>query len=302
MPAIGARVRVPVGTRTVTGCVIETGASAPTPDQRGVRLQPDLKDIVVVIDHEPFLPPAIVGLCQWVADYYVAGIGDAVAVAMPPGARHKATAFRTRRTATLTPHGRSAAGAADAEPALRLTAKQRGALDALGGATSPVPLSDLRDRGVTADVIGRLAARGLVSVIDEAHERDPFDAAVVRDVARDPARQLTGEQAAALQQLESLSDLREFRVALLHGVTGSGKTEIYLRLARRVINPAQAGHHDEGRQVLMLVPEIALTPSVAALFRSAFGDRVAIQHSALSDGERHDQWHRIRRGDVDLVI
>jgi primosomal protein N' (replication factor Y) len=140
-------------------------------------------------------------------------------------------------------------------------------------------------------------------VIDEAHERDPFDSAAIRDVASDPARQLTGEQAAALKQLEALSDIREFRVAMLHGVTGSGKTELYLRLAQRVIRPAdkEAGLH-KGRQVLMLVPEIALTPSVAALFRSAFGDRVAIQHSALSDGERHDQWHRIRRGDVDLVI
>jgi primosomal protein N' (replication factor Y) len=91
-----------------------------------------------------------------------------------------------------------------------------------------------------------------------------------------------------------LADTRDFHVALLHGVTGSGKTEIYLRLAERV---CQAG-----RQVLLMVPEIALTPSVAALFRGAFGDRVAIQHSALSDGERHDQWHRIRRGQVDLVI
>jgi primosomal protein N' (replication factor Y) len=83
-------------------------------------------------------------------------------------------------------------------------------------------------------------------------------------------------------------------VALLHGVTGSGKTEIYLRLAQRTLHG--------GRQTLVMVPEIALTPSVVALFRSAFGERVAIQHSALSDGERHDQWHRIRRGDVDVVV
>src|SRR5262245_41430884 len=283
MPAIGARVRVPVGTRTVTGCVIETGASAPTPDQRGVRLQPDLKDIVVVIDHEPFLPPAIVELCQWVADYYVAGIGDAVAVALPPGARDRASAFRTRRTATLTPHGRSTAAMPAGEADVRLTDRQREALATLAAAAAAMPLSELKERGVTADVVGRLAARGLVAVVEEAHERDPFGDAAVRDVVRDPLRQLTEEQTGALQQLESLADLRAFRVALLHGVTGSGKTEIYLRLAQRVISgPAQAGH-DERRRVLMLVPEIALTPSVAALFRSAFGDRVAIQHSALSD-------------------
>ena len=77
-------------------------------------------------------------------------------------------------------------------------------------------------------------------------------------------------------------------------MTGSGKTEIYLRLARAV--------RDAGRRVLMLVPEIALTPAAAALFRQPFGDRVAIQHSGLSDGERHDQWQRIRRGEVDVVV
>jgi primosomal protein N' (replication factor Y) len=77
-------------------------------------------------------------------------------------------------------------------------------------------------------------------------------------------------------------------------VTGSGKTEIYLRLARAV--------RELGRGVLLMVPEIALTPAAAAIFRAAFGDRVAIQHSGLSDGERYDQWQRIRRGDVDLVI
>jgi primosomal protein N' (replication factor Y) len=110
----------------------------------------------------------------------------------------------------------------------------------------------------------------------------------------DARRELTLEQRAAFDQLAALGDAGEFRVALLHGVTGSGKTEIYLRLAQRV--------QQRGRQVLLMVPEIALTPSVTGLFSGAFGARLAIQHSALSDGERHDQWHRIRRGDVDLVI
>ena len=87
---------------------------------------------------------------------------------------------------------------------------------------------------------------------------------------------------------------RRSHAALLHGVTGSGKTEIYLRLARAV--------RDAGRGVLLMVPEIALTPAAAAIFRAAFGERVAIQHSGLSDGERYDQWQRIRRGDVDVVV
>ena len=94
--------------------------------------------------------------------------------------------------------------------------------------------------------------------------------------------------------LEPLADAAAYRVALLKGVTGSGKTEIYLALADRV--------RRQGRQALLLVPEIALTPALAGRVRARFGDRVAIQHSGLSDGERHDQWHRVRGGEVDVVV
>ena len=286
MPVTGARVRVPIGNRTVTGCVVESPAQSAAPS--------DVRDIIECLDAGSFLPPAIVELCQWVADYYLAGIGDAIAVALPPGARHKASGFRTRRMAALTAHGRSAAAGSASDGDLRLTARQREAVATLFAASAPLPLSELRERGIPADLVGRLARHGLVAISEETHERDPFEDAVMTGVARDSARQLTVEQASALEQLEALADRRDFRVALLHGVTGSGKTELYLRLAQRVCG--------SGRQVLMLVPEIALTPSVAALFRGAFGSRVAIQHSALSDGERHDQWQRIRRGEVDLVI
>jgi primosomal protein N' (replication factor Y) len=113
-------------------------------------------------------------------------------------------------------------------------------------------------------------------------------------VSRDEERVLTGEQEAACATLRGLIDTDSFRVALLHGVTGSGKTEIYLRLAEYA--------RGAGRQTLLLVPEIALTPSVSSLFRSAFGSRVAIQHSGLSNGERHDQWQRIRAGEIDVVV
>src|SRR5262249_6666336 len=109
-----------------------------------------------------------------------------------------------------------------------------------------------------------------------------------------PAWTLTAEQQAAFDTLAARAAAGTFHAALLHGVTGSGKTEIYLRLARAV--------RESGRGVLLLVPEIALTPAAAAIFRAAFGERVAIQHSALSEGERYDQWQGIRRGDVDVVI
>jgi primosomal protein N' (replication factor Y) len=271
---------VPVGSRTLTGCLVRQCADASDADA--------IKDVVEVLDREPFLPPRVVELCEWVAEYYLAGIGDAVAAAMPPGARARASSFRTRQVATITAHGLAPG------PAPRPAPRQRAALDILAAAGVGLPLGELRDRGVTRDVLARLAARGLVTLVAEAEDRDPFERAAMSGQPRDTARELTPEQLAAFEQLAALADAGSFRVALLHGVTGSGKTEIYLRLAQTV--------RQRGRQVLLMVPEIALTPSVTALFRGAFSDRVAIQHSALSDGERHDQWHRIRRGDVDLVI
>jgi primosomal protein N' (replication factor Y) (superfamily II helicase) len=277
LPPVGGRVRVPLGTRVVTGCVVEY-PSEPA--------EVELKDVIEVIDHDPLLPSDVVALCRWVADYYLAGVGDAIAAAMPPGARRKATSFRSKRIAAVTAMG--------AESHLSLTAKQKDAVEVLSGSATGLPLSELRDRGISADVIGRLVARGLVALRTEATDRDPFESAAMNVVPPVAGRVLTSEQADVFEQLAALADAGDFRVALLHGVTGSGKTELYLRLADRL--------RRAGRQTLLMVPEIALTPSVAALLRGAFGDRVAIQHSGLSDGERHDQWHRIRRGNVDVVV
>ena len=281
VPAAGARVRVPIGTRVVTGCVM----GAAEPPAEGV----DAKDLREVIDEVSFIPPAVMELCAWVADYYMAGVGDAVGVALPPGAKARASGYKTRRVVALTAHGLAALEAADAG----LTDKQQAGLRALAGSTG-LSLKELRERGVTAAVLSKLTARQLVAARDAPDERDPFARASMETVAYDPARALTDEQASACDTLSALAAAGGFKVALLHGVTGSGKTEVYLRLARTV--------RDAGRQVLLLVPEIALTPSVSALVRGAFGDRVAIQHSSLSDGERHDQWQRIRHGDVDVVV
>ena len=287
LPAVGARVRVPLGRRTVVGCVVAQQATLDAGSQ--------IRDVAAVLDEEPFLPPAIVELCGWVAEYYMAGYGDAIGAAMPPGSRVE-DASKTRRAVSATAHGLEMARSSRESGAThspRLTPKQRAALEALAGAPLGVPVATLRDRGITSDVVRRLAVRGLVVIRTERNERDPFGRALM-PVTRDADRQLTLEQEAALGTLSRLANRGEFKVALLHGVTGSGKTEIYLRLAEQMCGA--------GRQVLLMVPEIALTPSVAALFRSAFGERVAIQHSALSDGERHDQWRRIRSGEVDVVV
>ena len=291
VPPIGARVRVPVGSRTMTGCVVQHDALV----EEGT----DVKDVAEALDREPLLPASIVELCRWVADYYVAGVGDALAVAMPPGARGKASAyFKKKRIAAISAMGSDPCNGStqgvESPHHPSLTPRQMAALEVLRAAPAGLPTSELRDRGMTAAVLGGLVKRGLVVLREERDERDPFERAAMADVVPDAARELTDEQRRAADELDALADAGEFKVALLHGVTGSGKTELYLRLADRV--------RRSGRQVLLMVPEIALTPSVAALFRGAFGNRVAIQHSALSDGERHDQWHRIRRGEVDVVV
>lgn len=200
-----------------------------------------------------------------------------------------ADASRTVRVARLTAQGHEDPGA----EAARLGPRQLQALDLLRAAPDGVSLSDLADEDISGESIARLAQLGLVRIERRRIERDPFETAATK-ITRAPVVELTEEQRAAVDALKTRADAGTYHVALLHGVTGSGKTEIYLRLARAV--------RESGKGVLLMVPEIALTPQAAAIFRAAFGDRVAIQHSGLSDGERYDQWQRIRRGDVDVVV
>ncbi len=346
-PVPGARVLVPLGKRTLTGIVVGESPQGASRDS--------IKPILDILDDIAFLPPDVVSLVSWVADYYACGAGEAIAAAMPPRAwieseRHAqitetgharllterglrrqmldaldgdrpvrvesmvgrtgghasllslerdglvtitqplkgtASAYRTVRVATLTAQGHDIAD-------LKLGARQQEALALLKAAPDGIDATALAGRGISATTLARLSDLGLLSLSRRRFERDPFEQGAVTSV---PARQnlvLTDEQSAAFVRLTSMAAENRFRTVVLHGVTGSGKTELYLRLADAV--------RQSGRGVLMLVPEIALTPAVAAIFRSTFGDRVAIQHSGLSDGERHDQWQRIRRGDVDVVV
>jgi primosomal protein N' (replication factor Y) len=372
IPVTGARVLVPLGTRRVTGVVVGHEAAAMAEG----RAQ-SLKDVIDVFDAAPFVPPAVVNLGLWVADYYACGPGEAIAAAMPPFAwvesewRVRATeagsarvaehrdvarpalrdailslldgpawtplrsiayrlehmspgrrgrplparaavralqadglvevddvlegqaeAYKRVRVAQITAAGSNAAAGSDL-----VGPKQREALALLAGAPEGLPVAQLRERGVSYDVLQRLSGRGFVTIRRDATDRDPFDTAVLSDAGEGETgegRTLTVEQAAAYERLRGLAGGRRFAAALLHGVTGSGKTEIYLRLAGDV---CQAG-----RTALVLVPEIGLTPALAGAFRQRFGERVAIQHSGLSDGERHDQWQKIRRGAVSVVV
>ena len=298
-PARGARVRVPVGNRLVIGCVIAVGQEAgPTgsPQPTGDAV----KEVVECVDSEPFLPDAVVDLALWIAEYYACGPGDAIAAAMPPHAwtrkgltAARVSAFKTERVARLTDEGRRIAGGESSQPPGR---RQQQALADLVGAATGLTTRQLRKQGVTAKTLRRLSDRGLVEIVARQVERDPFADSDDPEVASTirGALTLTEAQQTAFDALSVLIRAETFRVAMLHGVTGSGKTELYLRLAKAVC--------DRGRCALVLVPEIVLAPAIARAFQVVFGERVAIQHSGLSDGERHDQWHRIKRGEVDVVV
>jgi primosomal protein N' (replication factor Y) len=321
VPPIGARVVVPLGSRIVTGIVVENQRTENqrtpnqrtpnqrtpnqrTPNQRTPNENPErrtpnaergspFKPLRSVLDAEPFVPAPVVDLAKWTAEYYAAGVGDTIPLLLPPMARGaRADAHKTARMASITAAGLDTLNA-------ELTDKQRDLLALLAGTPTGIATTTLAARGFAADAVSRLVRRGYISIRHDRIDRSPWSAAeaTASDTPSglpEAGRVLTGEQEAALGRLTRLAGRPEFKVALLHGVTGSGKTEIYIRLSAAV--------RGAGRRVLMLVPEIALTPAVAALFRDAFGGRVAIQHSGLSDGERHDQWQRIRRGDVDIVV
>ncbi len=273
----GARVRVPIGNRTVIGCVADLAAVPPA--------GAELKDVIEVLDDEPFVPEAVVDLALWVGEYYASGPGGALALAMPVASRRgEGDAFRTVRSVELVDR---------ADPAIVKGAKQKALLDALRASPDAVAMSDLDRAGISVSTVKTMVEAGIVRVRDDVALRNPGERwSLSRAAQADPA--LTIEQADAFRRLEDASVSQTFHTVLLHGVTGSGKTELYLRLARDVIA--------RGRRVLILVPEIALTPSLAGQFRSRFADRVAIQHSGLAEGERHDQWHLIRRGLVDIVV
>ena len=297
LPPTGSRVLVPVGSRVLTGCVLGTNGG----DASGLDQASRVKPIVEVLDREPFLPEDVVKLATWVAEYYACGIGEALTTAMPPLAAGKqgarAPEFRTVRVAHLTAQGMDvASGPGGPEgpggDAVRLGTRQREALALLLAAPDGLDTAAITSRGIGAQALSRLASLGLVTFSRRRIERDPFS--IGSGGSPREIFELTTEQKAALTALGALAGTGQFHAALVHGVTGSGKTEIYLRLAAAV--------REKGRGVLLMVPEIALTPGMAQAFRSAFGERVAIQHSGLSDGERHDQWHRIRRGDVDVVV
>ena len=184
---------------------------------------------------------------------------------------------------------------ADAEASLGRAPRQAALIGALRRAGGQARLSqlDLPARGQRS-VAERLAARGLLAIDRVEAPRDPLAGVGSDGRFAEPVASLTEAQQVALAALCAAADEAQFVGYLLHGVTGSGKTEVYLRFLSHVLAA--------GKTALVLVPEIALTPQLAGHFRRRFGSAVAVLHSGLTPGERHDQWHLIQRGQVQIVV
>ncbi|MEQ1440661.1 primosomal protein N' [Fontimonas sp. SYSU GA230001] len=262
----GCRVRVPFGRRERVGVVVapprETGADAA-----------DFRPIGALLDDAPLLPPDLLAVCEWAADYYLHPLGEVCATALPGRLRRGAPAQLERpRIYALTAAGRAALET--------LPARHRAQRALLETLQSGPRARDALACG--ADVLRRARDAGWIE----------HAATLPGSAIHAPAPPPTPEQAAALAQLQQAAD--GFGVHLIEGVTGSGKTELYLRR----IETALAS----GAQALVLAPEIGLTPQLVARFRERLGPGVDSYHSALGEHEREQVWLRARAGDARVVI
>jgi primosomal protein N' (replication factor Y) len=256
---VGAVLVVPFGGRDVVGVVVGLADGSELPDER-------LAAPRRVLDHD--LPGELVELARWMAAEYCSTPARALALVSPAPAGRAKLAWWAEAT------GAEAAGR-------RLTAAQRALLDTLP-----------RAAGADLPALRRLQARGLVALERRPQRRHVRHEAVGARRAQPPP--LTADQASVLAEVEAELATPAPQPLLLQGVTGSGKTEVYLRAAATAL--------ERGRGVIVLVPEIGLTPQIVSRFADRFGDTVAVLHSRLSPGERHDEWSRLRSGAARVCI
>ena len=295
---IGSLLLVPFGRQRLLGVVVDLAERSEVPLERLVE---PLEAV------EQGVPAELVSLALWVAEAYCSTPARALGLVLPPGTgRGVRPRVRARRElrATLTAAGHAALSA-DADPdtptrasSARLGARQRGELSAL--AAGPRAVAELaRATGAGHASLRGLEARGLVALGRASVRRAPAAPARVGAVGGD-GRELTAAQEGALATIvaalepHSGSGEPAERRLLLHGVTGSGKTEVYLS--------AVAAALARGRAAIVLVPEIALTPQTLGRFRERFGDAVAVLHSRLRPGERYDEWMRLRSGEARVCV
>ena len=283
----GHRALVPFGNRKLTGYILGDAAAS------GIT---NLKEIIEVLDKEPLWTAGELEFYRWVAAYYQHPLGEVVRTALPaginiqtrkgtPGEQETMTGGKSARREKFYLPGEVVDPPRQPSPkALEILAVIREAGD--------ISAAELRKRfGACAPQLKRLIELGLSTAEEREVYRDPFKNCTVN---RDEPRRLHTHQKAALDAITGSLDQQRFSPFLLYGVTGSGKTEVYLQAISHAL--------ELGRNALVLVPEIALTPQLTGRFQARFGGGIAILHSGLSDGERYDEWRRIRRGLARIVI
>ncbi|NNC65833.1 MAG: primosomal protein N' [Gammaproteobacteria bacterium] len=276
-PAPGCRVQVPVARKSHTGIVIEHPATSPVGVDK-------LKRATTALDAQPIIAADLLETLVWCASYYHHPIGEVISAALP-------ALLRRGRTAAPAPEIRwhlTADGREIDTAALARRARRQAALLEHLAATDSAAEADLREAGYTRAQLANLEEKGWFASL----EADPPARAQSTAYAPESAPVLTADQSGALEAIAATEP--GYHAFLLHGVTGSGKTEVYMRLIAEQIRAR--------RQSLLLVPEISLTPQLVGRLERRFGEHLAVMHSALTDNERLDAWQRCRSGDAGLVV
>jgi len=280
----GVRVFVPFGRRKITAYLL--GFTPAPPDQ-------PLKELLEILDNEPLWTDAELTFFRWIAAYYLHPLGEVLKTALPTGINLKSQ---------TTVDGESVTGgknirrerffeAHDSPDPVKIKGKGLDILYFLRQ-SGPTSSAELRQRfGECNQNLRRLVELGYTRMREQEIYRDPFAGLQIKP---DTPKALNRHQQQCLDSILDAVVLKQFAPFLLHGVTGSGKTEVYLQAIAKILA--------DGTNALVLVPEISLTPQLVHRFRARFTDSIAVLHSALSDGERYDEWRRIRRGEVRIVI
>jgi len=269
-PRPGERVQAPFGRQRAVGVVAALATTSTLPHAR-------LKRVTAAIDTEPLWDATTLGLLLWAADYYHHPLGEVLFAAMPKTLRGGAPARRDETVWRLSEAGRAALAAAP-----RLGPRQRELIELIGA--DGAGMDAIAEAG-HHEALKSLNRRGWLESTERAEATPAAGAGCAGPV-------LTADQAAAFQQIDGALD--RFGAWLLHGITGSGKTEVYMRLIERVL--------DAGRGALVLVPEIALTPQLIARFRERLPVPVVALHSSLADGARAAAWRAAASGRAPVVI
>lgn len=268
----GMRVEVPFGRRKVVGIVVAEKADSEFPVDK-------LKAIDRILDSEPVFSKNLLALLLWAANYYHASLGEVLATALPTGLR-QGQALPTEKWWRLSHHGKGLP-----EGALKRAPRQAELLRLLQQGEHSH--RQILGAGISAANLRVLSEKGLIESYQQVTKTEPMDAG---NPLREAPLTLLPDQAKILDAL----DLNSYHTYLLEGETGSGKTEVYLQAIAQVLS--------EGRQALVLIPEISLTPQTLQRFERRFNCAIAVIHSGLSDGERLSAWCAAANGSAGIII